>query len=93
MPSNTKENGFETLIVDSLVNNNGYEQGDTSEYHKEYAMLLSVLGGGLILFMIFQNFYQEKSGHFTYTHGTTLFPLVSMPVRFRPLVVDEALMV
>ena len=25
-------------------------------YHKEYAMLLSVLGGGLILFMIFQNF-------------------------------------
>ena len=56
MPSNTKENGFETLIVDSLVNNNGYEQGDTSEYHKEYAMLLSVLGGGLILFMIFQNF-------------------------------------
>jgi len=38
MPSNTKENGFETLIVDSLVNNNGYEQGDTSEYHKEYAI-------------------------------------------------------
>ncbi len=25
-------------------------------YHKEYAMLLSVLGGGLILFMVFQNF-------------------------------------
>lgn len=27
MPSNTKENGFETLIVDTLVNSNGYEQG------------------------------------------------------------------
>src|SRR5699024_8104231 len=38
MPSNTKENGFETLIVDSLINNNGYEQGDTSEYNKEYAI-------------------------------------------------------
>lgn len=25
-------------------------------YHKEYAMLLSILGGGLILFMILQNF-------------------------------------
>ena len=30
MPSNTKENGFETLIVDTLVNSNGYEQGVTS---------------------------------------------------------------
>ena len=25
MPSNTKENGFETLIVNWLVNENGYE--------------------------------------------------------------------
>ena len=33
MPSNTKENGFETLIVDYLINNNGYEQGGTSEYN------------------------------------------------------------
>ena len=28
-----------------------------------------------------------------YTHGTTSLPWISMPVRFRPLVVDEALMV
>ena len=34
MPSNTKENGFETLIVEYLIDNNGYEQGDTSEYNK-----------------------------------------------------------
>ena len=38
MPSNTKENGFETLIVEYLINNNGYEQGDTNEYNKEYAI-------------------------------------------------------
>lgn len=25
-------------------------------YHKEYAVMLSVLGGGFILFMVFQNF-------------------------------------
>ena len=37
MPSNTKENGFETLIVDTLVNSNGYEQGVTTEYNKQYA--------------------------------------------------------
>ena len=38
MPSNTKENGFETLIVEYLIDNNGYEQGDTNEYNKEYAI-------------------------------------------------------
>ena len=38
MPSNTKENGFETLIVDTLVNSNGYEQGVTTEYNKQYAI-------------------------------------------------------
>ena len=38
MPSNTKENGFETLIVDTLVNSNGYEQGITTEYNKQYAI-------------------------------------------------------
>ncbi|MBS4881426.1 MAG: hypothetical protein KH138_14220 [Firmicutes bacterium] len=32
MPSNTKESGFETLIVDTLVNSNGYEQGVTTEW-------------------------------------------------------------
>ena len=38
MPSNTKENGFETLIVNSLVNEGGYEQGHTNEYNKDYAI-------------------------------------------------------
>lgn len=38
MPTNMKENGFETLIVQSLVNQNGYEQGDTEEYNKGYAV-------------------------------------------------------
>ena len=33
-----KENGFETLIVDTLVNCNGYEQGVTTEYNKQYAI-------------------------------------------------------
>ena len=38
MPSNVKENGFETLIVNSLVRDAGYEQGVTTEYNKDYAV-------------------------------------------------------
>ncbi|MEC1524461.1 type I restriction endonuclease subunit R [Neobacillus niacini] len=38
MPSNTKESGLETLIVEHLVNHNGYEQGQNSDYNKEYAI-------------------------------------------------------
>lgn len=38
MPSNVKENGFETLIVSELVNTNGYEQGTNADYNKEYAI-------------------------------------------------------
>ena len=38
MPTNTRENGFETLICDYLVNNNGFELGNTAEYDKEYAI-------------------------------------------------------
>jgi len=38
MPTNTKESGLETLIVDFLVNNNSYEQGKNSNYNKEYAI-------------------------------------------------------
>lgn len=38
MPSNIKENGFETLIVESLVNENYYEQGNNADYNKEYAI-------------------------------------------------------
>ena len=36
--TNIKENGFETLIVDWLTAHNGYEQGNTAEYNKDYAV-------------------------------------------------------
>ena len=36
--TDTKEAGFETLIVDWLVQHNGYEEGDNSDYNKEYAV-------------------------------------------------------
>lgn len=38
MPTNIKESGFETLIVDWLVNHNGYEQGLSSDYNKDFAI-------------------------------------------------------
>lgn len=38
MPTNTKENGLEKLIVHYLVSNNRYEQGQSSEYNKEYTI-------------------------------------------------------
>ncbi len=34
--SNVRENGFETLIVQSLVSNAGYEQGNMAEYNRDY---------------------------------------------------------
>ncbi len=36
--TNTKENGFETLIVDYLVNVNHYEQGYNPDYNVDYAV-------------------------------------------------------
>lgn len=36
--TNTRESGLETLIVDWLVNHNGYEQGTNSDYNREYAI-------------------------------------------------------
>jgi len=36
--SNIKENGFETLIVDYLVNSNHYEPGTNNEYSKDFAI-------------------------------------------------------
>ena len=36
--SNTKESGFESLIVDWLVQHNGYEQGSNADYSREYAI-------------------------------------------------------
>lgn len=38
MTTNTKENGFESLIVDYLVTQNHYEQGANSDYNKEFAI-------------------------------------------------------
>lgn len=38
MPTNTKENGFETIIVNYLVDNNHYEEGTNSDYNKQYAI-------------------------------------------------------
>ena len=38
MSTNTKEDGFETLIINHLVNINGYEQGQNSDYNKDYAI-------------------------------------------------------
>lgn len=38
MPTNTKESGFETLIVKHLVEVNGYEEGKNSDYNKDYAI-------------------------------------------------------
>lgn len=38
MPTNVKENGFETLIVDCLVSKNGYEEGANEDYNKAYAI-------------------------------------------------------
>lgn len=36
--TDTKEKGFETLIVDWLVQHNGYEEGFNTDYDKEYAI-------------------------------------------------------
>jgi type I restriction enzyme R subunit len=38
MPTNTRENGFETLIVNWLVDKNHYEQGVNDDYNQEYAI-------------------------------------------------------
>lgn len=36
--TNTRENGFETLIVNWLLEHNGYEEGSNADYNKEYAI-------------------------------------------------------
>lgn len=38
MPTNIKENGFETMIVNHLVAENGYEQGTNATYNITYAI-------------------------------------------------------
>jgi len=36
--TNTRESGLESIIVDWLVNHNGYEQGSNADYNREYAI-------------------------------------------------------
>ena len=38
MPTDTHESGLESLIVKWLVEQNGYEQGDSADYNREYAV-------------------------------------------------------
>ena len=38
MPTNTKESGLETLIVDWLVDHNSYEQDKNADYNSDYAI-------------------------------------------------------
>ncbi|MCL1876117.1 MAG: hypothetical protein FWF87_07680 [Synergistaceae bacterium] len=38
MPTNTKESGLESLIVNWLVAQNGFEQGANVDYNREYAV-------------------------------------------------------
>jgi type I restriction enzyme R subunit len=38
MPLNTKESGLETLIVKWLIEQNGFEQGASADYNREYAV-------------------------------------------------------
>ena len=38
MPTNTRESGLETLIVDWLVTRNGFEQGANEDYNKDFAI-------------------------------------------------------
>lgn len=38
MFTNTRESGLETLIVNWLVSQNGYEQGTSTDYNREYAV-------------------------------------------------------
>ncbi|NLB61312.1 MAG: type I restriction endonuclease subunit R, partial [Clostridiales bacterium] len=38
MPTNLKESGFETLIVNHLVTQNGFEQGENYDFNREYAV-------------------------------------------------------
>ena len=38
MPTNIHESGLEALIVNWLVEQNGYEQGANADYNSEYAV-------------------------------------------------------
>ncbi len=38
MPTDIRESGLESLIVDHLVTQNGYENGESVDYNREYAV-------------------------------------------------------
>lgn len=38
MPTNTKESGFETLIINHLVTANHFEEGQNADYNKDYTL-------------------------------------------------------
>jgi type I restriction enzyme R subunit len=38
MGTNTKEQGFESLIIDYLITQNGFEQGENTDYNREYTI-------------------------------------------------------
>ncbi|GMO27446.1 MAG: hypothetical protein Ta2F_03010 [Termitinemataceae bacterium] len=38
MPTNTRESGLEDLTVNSLVTENGYEQGENADFNRDYAI-------------------------------------------------------
>jgi len=44
MPTDTTEKGLESLIVDSLVNEAGYVQGDPKDYDRPHAVDLGFRG-------------------------------------------------
>ena len=44
MPTNTKESGFEALIVNWLVEHNGYEEGSNADYKNTPLMRLGFFG-------------------------------------------------
>lgn len=47
MPTDTTEQGLETLIVESLVSEAGYELGDPKDYDRDHAVDLAKLSGFL----------------------------------------------
>ncbi|MCL2003821.1 MAG: hypothetical protein FWG72_07455 [Oscillospiraceae bacterium] len=38
MPTNTHESGLEALIINHLIDINGFEQGTSSDYNRECAV-------------------------------------------------------
>ena len=41
--TDTSEKGLETLIVESLINNAGYERGDSKDFDRDHAVDINKL--------------------------------------------------